>query len=42
MRVVIERLEEGVLAFLLAFMTLLTFTQVVLRYVFNTGIKLNY
>ena len=38
MRVVIERLEEAVLAFLLAFMTLLTFTQVVLRYVFNTGL----
>lgn len=35
---VINRLEEGVLALLLAFMTLLTFVQVVLRYVFNSGI----
>lgn len=34
----LNRLEEGLLAFLLAFMTLLTFVQVVLRYVFNTGI----
>lgn len=30
--------EEGAMAVLLAFMTLLTFLQVVLRYVFNTGI----
>lgn len=30
-------LEEGAIAFLLAFMTLLTFVQVVLRYVFDTG-----
>lgn len=30
-------LEEGVLAFLLAVMTILTFVQVVLRYVFNSG-----
>ena len=35
---VINRLEEGILALLLAFMTLLTFIQVVLRYVFNSGI----
>lgn len=35
---VLEHVEEGAMAFLLAFMTLLTFTQVVLRYVFNTGI----
>jgi C4-dicarboxylate transporter DctQ subunit len=34
----INRLEEGILAFLLALMTVLTFVQVVLRYVFNTGI----
>ena len=34
---VVNRFEEGVMAFLLAFMTLLTFVQVVLRYVFNTG-----
>ncbi len=32
------KLEEGVIAFLLAAMTLLTFTQVVLRYVFNSGL----
>lgn len=35
---VVNRLEEGILAVLLAFMTLLTFIQVVLRYVFNSGI----
>ncbi len=34
---IINRLEEGIVAFLLAAMTLVTFTQVVLRYVFNTG-----
>jgi C4-dicarboxylate transporter DctQ subunit len=33
----INRLEEWVMAALLAFMTLLTFAQVVMRYVFNTG-----
>lgn len=33
----IARAEEGLLAFLLAAMTILTFVQVVLRYVFNTG-----
>lgn len=33
----LHRLEEGLLAFLLAGMTLVTFTQVVARYVFNTG-----
>jgi len=33
-----HRLEEGLLAFILAAMTLLTFLQVVLRYVFNTGL----
>jgi C4-dicarboxylate transporter DctQ subunit len=37
-RAIINRLEEGILAALLAFMTLLTFVQVVLRYVFNSGI----
>ena len=36
-RKVIDRLEEWLLAALLAFMTLLTFAQVVMRYVFNTG-----
>ncbi|MDH3428789.1 MAG: TRAP transporter small permease [Gammaproteobacteria bacterium] len=34
----INRLEEAVLAFLLALMTVLTFVQVVLRYAFNSGI----
>jgi C4-dicarboxylate transporter DctQ subunit len=38
MRVVINRLEEGILATLLALMTVLTFVQVVLRYAFNSGI----
>ena len=37
MRGVIDRLEEWLLAALLAFMTVLTFAQVVMRYVFNTG-----
>lgn len=32
-----DRAEEGFIALLLAAMTLLTFTQVVLRYVFNSG-----
>lgn len=34
----IGRLEETLLALLLAAMTLLTFTQVLLRYLFNTGL----
>ena len=34
---VVNELEEGVIALLFAAMTLVTFTQVVLRYVFNTG-----
>ena len=34
----IDRLEEWLMAALLAFMTVLTFVQVVLRYVFNTGL----
>lgn len=38
LRSAVNRLEEGLLAFLLTLMTLLTFVQVVLRYVFNTGI----
>ncbi len=38
LRQTIDRLEEYLLASLLAFMTLLTFTQVILRYVFNTGL----
>ena len=38
MRKYLDHLEEGIMAFLLAFMTILTFIQVVLRYVFNTGL----
>lgn len=38
LRRAIDRLEEGILAGLLAFMTILTFLQVVLRYVFNSGL----
>lgn len=34
----IDRLEEGLIAFLLAAMTIVTFVQVVLRYAFNTGL----
>jgi C4-dicarboxylate transporter DctQ subunit len=34
----IEQLEEGFIAVILAAMTLLTFVQVVLRYVFNSGL----
>jgi C4-dicarboxylate transporter DctQ subunit len=34
---ILHRIEEGLLAFLLAGMTLVTFAQVVARYVFNTG-----
>jgi C4-dicarboxylate transporter DctQ subunit len=37
MAALIGRLEEAILAFLLAAMTILTFTQVVLRYAFNAG-----
>jgi len=38
LRSAIDRLEEGILATLLGLMTVLTFTQVVLRYLFNTGL----
>lgn len=34
---IVNELEEGVIALLFAAMTLVTFTQVVLRYVFNSG-----
>ena len=37
LREAVNKLEEGLLAFLLALMTILTFVQVVLRYAFNTG-----
>lgn len=37
-RDIVNRLEEGLIAFLLAVMTLLTSFQVMLRYVFNTGL----
>jgi C4-dicarboxylate transporter, DctQ subunit len=33
----VNRVEEGLIALILAVMTVLTFVQVVLRYVFNTG-----
>ena len=36
-RSILDQLEEGILAVLLTFMTSVTFIQVVLRYVFNTG-----
>ncbi|MDY6994354.1 MAG: TRAP transporter small permease subunit, partial [Pseudomonadota bacterium] len=32
-----NRLEESIIALLLATMTLMTFTQVIARYFFNTG-----
>ena len=38
MRKLIDHLEEWLMAALLAFMTVLTFLQVVMRYVFNTGL----
>ncbi|MGB8527322.1 MAG: TRAP transporter small permease subunit, partial [Rhodoplanes sp.] len=38
LRTIWYRLEEGVIALLLAFMTILTFVQVVLRYGWGTGI----
>ena len=34
----VDRLEEGAISFLLAAMTLITFLEVILRYVFNTSI----
>lgn len=34
----VDRLEEGAISFLLAMMTIITFAQVILRYVFNTSI----
>jgi C4-dicarboxylate transporter DctQ subunit len=34
---IVNSIEEGLIAFLLATMTLVTFSQVVARYVFNTG-----
>ncbi|KIZ43187.1 MULTISPECIES: TRAP transporter small permease [Rhodopseudomonas] len=36
-REVVHRIEEGLIAFILGVMTLLTFLQVVLRYGFNSG-----
>lgn len=35
----VERLEEGLIALLLALMTIITFVQVVMRYVFNDGLS---
>jgi C4-dicarboxylate transporter, DctQ subunit len=37
LRAVLHRAEEGLIALILGVMTILTFVQVVLRYVFNTG-----
>ena len=37
LREAVHRVEEGLIAFILGVMTVLTFVQVVLRYVFNTG-----
>ena len=34
----VDRLEEGAIAFLLGVMTLITFVQVIMRYVFNDSI----
>jgi len=36
---IVEQLEEGIIALLLALMTILTFSQVVMRYVFNDGLS---
>jgi C4-dicarboxylate transporter DctQ subunit len=38
LREVVHRVEEGLIALILGVMTVLTFTQVVLRYVFNSGL----
>ena len=35
---ILEKLEEGIISLLLASMTLLVFVEVVMRYVFNTGL----
>lgn len=37
MQEILNKLEEVLMVALLAFMTLLTFTQVIMRYVFNSG-----
>jgi C4-dicarboxylate transporter, DctQ subunit len=38
LRVALHRVEEGLIAAILGAMTILTFVQVVLRYVFNSGL----
>ncbi|MFA6264632.1 MAG: TRAP transporter small permease [Pseudolabrys sp.] len=38
LRAALHRVEEGLIALILGTMTVLTFVQVVLRYVFNTGL----
>lgn len=38
LREALHRVEEGLIAFILAAMTMLSFVQVVLRYGFNTGL----
>lgn len=37
LRTIVDRLEEGLIALLLGAMTLLTFSQVIMRYVFQSG-----
>ncbi len=37
LREAVHRAEEGLIALILGLMTVLTFIQVVLRYVFNSG-----
>lgn len=39
LREAVHRVEEGLIAFILGAMTVLTFVQVVMRYVFNSGIN---
>jgi C4-dicarboxylate transporter DctQ subunit len=36
---IVGQIEEGIIALLLALMTLMTFSQVVMRYVFNDGLS---
>jgi C4-dicarboxylate transporter DctQ subunit len=38
LRAIVHRIEEGLIALILAAMTILTFVQVVLRYVFSSGL----
>jgi C4-dicarboxylate transporter DctQ subunit len=36
---IVGQLEEGIIALLLALMTIMTFSQVVMRYIFNDGLS---